>query len=95
MTIRQKLNELIKTQNYVSYDGIAEYCKILGCKSATAYRELRPSHSPMVIPVWNGNAISGYKWREENTIYKPSITAQEFLKKYPSKKEKTKELTLF
>ena len=49
----------------------------------------------MVIPVWNGNAISGYKWREENTIYKPSITAQEFLKKYPSKKEKTKELTLF
>ena len=66
-SIKEKLNQLIKLHGYVSYDQIALYCKELGCKLETATRKLRPSISPNVDPVWNKNAIAGYKWKGQTT----------------------------
>ncbi len=95
--LRQKLNTLIKSRNgqVVTLQEIEFICKRDSYKLSNAERRLRASESPNVIPYKKDGAIIGYYWKMLQT--QPSITAQEFLNRFPSRvEEKEKEVnTLF
>lgn len=67
MSLRQSLNDLIKSQGYVTYQEVEVFCERGGYKISNAERRLRKSESPMIEAVLGkkksgGTAIVGYKW---------------------------------
>jgi hypothetical protein len=65
-SLRQKLNDLIRSRGEVSYGELCQYVAELGYRVSTAERRLRHSESPDIEPVMKTSKrgtpyISGYK----------------------------------
>jgi hypothetical protein len=72
MGLRQKLNEAIKQEGYLSLQQVYKLAESLNHKQRTAERELNPSHSPNVMTVKNEkNHIVGYKYIDPSTYIPP------------------------
>lgn len=79
MSLKQKLNDLIKEKGQISYNELEVLCHQWQYKIATAERVLRKSLSADIERIMKDNAIVGYK-------YKQSEVVRDFLEKWPSKK---------
>jgi len=68
MSLNTQINETIKNwHGDFTLDDLANWCKKTRCKTATIERELRPSASPHIVPVWTTKgvkAIVGYRYSE-------------------------------
>lgn len=63
MSLHTNLNQMIKERGQVTYNEVVAYCNQAHYKVETATRVLRASKSPQVEPVYKGNAIIAYKWK--------------------------------
>jgi hypothetical protein len=86
--LKQKLNDWIKNEHgqMVSIAVLESQVRLWGYKISNYERRLRPSESPHVEAVKNEHgAIVGYCWKE-TTRPLISMTAEEFLRRFPTKK---------
>lgn len=77
-SLKEKLNQLIKSRGYVSSAEIYEFCQREGMKLSNAERRLRKSESPDIIPVMakskrGTNYIQGYKYKKGIVYYSGEI----------------------
>lgn len=78
ISLKQKLNDLIKEKGQISYNELEVLCHQWQYKIATAERVLRKSLSSDIERIMKENAIIGYK-------YKHSEVVKDFLKQWPSR----------
>jgi len=60
--LKIRLNDLIRREQYISYQDLVLKCQEWRYKLATAERRLRRSESSNVETVIDHGAITGYKW---------------------------------
>ena len=70
--LKKQLQDWIEKDGYVSFNDIRKFCEEGWSgkfyKTSTAERRLRPSESPMIEPVENGNYIKGYRWKKQQQL---------------------------